>query len=141
QTSPSLSFIRLNRTASRMLKRQQYIALGLIVLTTLIMLNLPGKLTARMKLGIGSVFLPLFGLANSSQQLAGQVSDAAVTRGELLKQNDTLRRENQQMRLQLMHAEKTARENDRLHKHFGWAPARPWKFKLARVVLREPANW
>jgi rod shape-determining protein MreC len=124
-----------------MLKRPQYIALGLIVLTTLIMLNLPGHLTARMKLGIGSVFLPLFGLANSSQQLAGQVSDAATSRGELLKQNETLRRENQQLRLQLMQAEKTARENDRLHKFVGWAPAKPWKFKLARVVLREPANW
>src|SRR5438045_236185 len=124
-----------------MLKRPQYIALGLIVLTTLIMLNLPGKLTARMKLGIGSVFLPLFGLANSSQQMASQVSDAAATRGELLKQNETLRRENQELRLKLIQADQIAHENDRLHKRVGWTPSRPWKFKLGRVVLREPANW
>ena len=53
-----------------MLRRPHYIALGLIVLLTLVTLNLPGYVTARLKLGIGSVFLPLFGLANSSQQAA-----------------------------------------------------------------------
>jgi len=124
-----------------MLKRPHYIALALIVLMTLTMLNLPGTATARMKLGIGSLFLPLFGLANSSQQFVGEISDAASSRSELLKQNGTLRRANQELRLRLMQAEQTARENERLHKVVGWAPSRPWKFKLGRVVLREPANW
>ena len=63
-----------------MLRRPHYIALGLIVLLTLVTLNLPGHTTARLKLGIGSLFLPLFGLAGSTQQSAGTAGDAVVPR-------------------------------------------------------------
>src|SRR6266853_689644 len=96
-----------------MLKRPNYIALGLVVLLTLVMLNLPSLTTARMKLGIGSVFLPLFGLAGDKQQL----------------------------RLQARQAEEIRRENERLRQLFGWQQQQRWKHKLANVVLREPANW
>ena len=58
-----------------MLKRSHYIGLSLVVLLTLVMLNLPEKTAARLKLGIGSVFLPLFGLAGSSQELADKAAD------------------------------------------------------------------
>ena len=64
-----------------------------------------------------------------------------MPRRELLKLNDGLRRENQQLRLQAMQAEETARENARLRQLVGWQRQTPWKLKLARVVLREPANW
>jgi rod shape-determining protein MreC len=124
-----------------MLRRPHYIALSLIVLLTLVILNLPGQTTARLKLGIGSLFLPLFGLANSTHQLAGATGDAVTPRGELLRQNDGLRRENQQLRLQALQAEETARENARLRQLVGWQRQVPWKLKLARVILRDPANW
>ena len=48
-----------------MLKRPHYIALGLVVLLTLVILNLPGKTVARLKLAIGSVFAPLASLTGS----------------------------------------------------------------------------
>jgi len=124
-----------------MLRRPHYIALGLIVLLTLVILNLPGQTTARLKLGIGSLFLPLFGLTSSAQQLAGATGDAVVPRQELLKLNEGLRHENQQLRLQATQAEETARENARLRQLLGWQRQTLWKLKLARVVLREPANW
>jgi rod shape-determining protein MreC len=124
-----------------MLRRPHYIALGLIVLLTLVILNLPGQVTARLKLGIGSLFLPLFGLASSTHQLAGAAADALTPRRELLKQNENLRRENQQMQLQVRQAEEIARENVRLRKLVEWQRQSPWKLKLAKVVLREPANW
>jgi len=124
-----------------MLKRPHYIALGLVVLLTLVILNLPSQTSARLKLGIGSLFLPLFGLASSSQHLAGAAGDTVVPRGELLRLNDNLRRENQQLRLQARQAEETARENARLRQLLDWQPRTSWKLKLARVVLREPANW
>ncbi len=124
-----------------MLKRPHYIALGLVLLLTLVILNLPAKTTARVKLGIGSLFVPLFGLANSSKQVLGDAADAALPRGELLRQNEALRRENQQLRLQMMQAEETGRENTRLRQLFGWQQQRRWKLKLANVVLREPSNW
>jgi rod shape-determining protein MreC len=124
-----------------MLKRSQYIALGLVVLATLVILNLPVETTARLKVSIGSLFLPLFGLASSSQQVAGKAVDAVVPRGELLKQNEQLRQENEQFRVQAMRLEGVERENARLRELLGWQPLQPWKLKLARVVLREPANW
>jgi rod shape-determining protein MreC len=124
-----------------MLKRPQYIGLGLVVLATLVILNLPVETTARLKLGIGSLFLPLFGLTGSSQQVAGKAADALVPRRELLKQNEQLRQENQQFRVQAMRLESIERENVRLRELLGWQQMQPWKLKLARVVLREPANW
>jgi rod shape-determining protein MreC len=125
-----------------MLRRPHYIALGLIVLLTLVTLNLPGRTTARLKLGIGGLFLPLFGLANSTQQAAGTVGDAVVPRRELLRQNEELRRNNERLGLQAVQAQETARENVRLRQLLGWQAQRtPWKLKLARVVLHDPANW
>ena len=124
-----------------MLKRPHYIALGVVVLLTLVLLNLPSHTAARLKLAIGSLFLPLFGLSNSSDQLANKAGDAITTRAELLKQNESLRRENQELRLQNMQAQDTARENARLRQLIGWQQTKQWKMKLGKIVLRDPANW
>jgi rod shape-determining protein MreC len=124
-----------------MFRRSHYIALGLIVLVTLVILNLPGRTTARLKLGIGSLFLPLFGLAGSSHQVTEAAENALVSRRELARQNDALRQENQQLRLQAMQAEEIARENARLRQLVGWQHQTQWKVKLAKVVLRDPSNW
>jgi rod shape-determining protein MreC len=124
-----------------MLKRPHYIALGLVVVLTLTILNLPSQLTARMKMAVGSLFLPLFGLASYGEQLAGQASDALVPRRELAKQNDELRRANEELRLQAIKSKEIENENARLRELLHWQQQQPWKFKLAKVVLREPANW
>ena len=124
-----------------MLKRSHYIALGLVVLLTLVLLNLPVQTASRLKAGIGSLFLPLFGLAGSSQQFAGKAADALVPRRELLRQNEQLRLENQQLRIQTMRLEALERENVRLRDLLAWRHQQPWKLRLGRVILREPANW
>lgn len=114
---------------------------GLVVLMTLVVLNLPGGTAARLKLGIGSLFVPLFGLANSTEQLAGQAGDAVLPRRELLRELQSLRRQNQELRLRAAQTEELARENDRLRQLFGWQRQQRRKYKLANVVLRDPANW
>lgn len=124
-----------------MLKRTHYIALGVVVGLTLVLLNLPSHTVARLKLAMGSLFLPLFGLANSSDQLANKAGDAITTRAELLKQNESLRRANQELQLQAMQSQETARENARLHQLIGWEQTKQWKMKLGKIVLRDPANW
>src|SRR5215468_5167113 len=125
-----------------MLRRPHYIALGLVVVATLIILNLPTKTTARLKLGIGSLFVPLFGLANSTQQGANRAGDAILPRSELVRQNELLREQNEELRLQLARAEGTARENDRLRELLKWPQKQKHgKFKLGSVVTRDPANW
>ena len=107
----------------------------------MIILNLPDQTTARIKQGIGSLFVPLFGLKGSAQQVAGQAGDTLTTRGELLRQNERLRHQNDQLLLRAQQAEALAGENDRLHQLVEWKKRTRGNFKLGKVVLRDPANW
>ena len=124
-----------------MFKRKNYIAIGIVVLVTVVILSLPSHATSHLKLAIGSLFLPLFGLAGTSQQLPADLADSVLPRRELLKQIDNLRRENQQLKVQALQAAATARENDQLSSLIGWQRQTPWKLKLANVIMRDPANW
>lgn len=129
-----------------MLKRPHYIALGLVVLLTLTILNLRSQTATRIKLAIGSLFLPLFGLASSSHQLADKAADTVTSRSELQRQNEVFRHEIQDLRLRLMRAEEEAREAARLRQLLGWEQKNPWKLnpwkpRLAAVITRDPANW
>jgi len=128
--------------SAAMFKRPRYIIIGLVVLVALVILNLPSQTASRLKLAVGSLFLPLFGLAGVGQQTAGKVTDVALPRSELIRQNELLHRENQQLRIQAMQFAEIARENERLHQQVGWQQHhRQWNRKLARVILRDPANW
>ena len=116
-------------------------AFGLVGLLTLILLNLPHNAANQVKLAIGSLFLPLFGLSKSSQQLAGKAGDAMTSRAILLKQNEQLRRTNQELQLRAMQADALLDENARFAQHFGWEKQVAWKLRLAKVIARDPANW
>jgi rod shape-determining protein MreC len=124
-----------------MFKQKNYLALGAVVLVAIVLLSLPGRATSRLKLAVGSWFLPLFGLASAGQQLPADLADSVLTRHELLKQVDTLRRENQQLRSQAVQSAAIARENDQLRALLNWQRQAPWRLKLANVVMRDPANW
>jgi len=124
-----------------MFRQKHYVALGAVTLAALLVLNLPSQAASRLKMGVGSLFLPLFGLASSAQQLPGKAIDATLPRSQLLKEIENLRQENQQLKLQQLQANATAQENNSLRAAVGWQQQQPWKLKLARVVLRDPANW
>ena len=124
-----------------MFKKKHYLALGAVVLVVLLLFSLPPRATSRLKLAAGSLFLPLFGLLNTAQQLPADAADAVLPRRALLKEVGELRQENQQLRIQMMQAAAIARENDQLRALLGWPRQVPWKLKLANVVMREPANW
>jgi rod shape-determining protein MreC len=124
-----------------MFRKQQYVALGAVTLTVLLILSLPPRVTGHLKLALGSLFLPLFGLANTTQQLPADLADSVLPRRELLQQIDRLRRQNEQLQVQTVQTAAIARENDQLHSLLGWQPQTPWKLKLANVVMRDPANW
>jgi rod shape-determining protein MreC len=124
-----------------MFKQKNYIALGIVTLVIVLIFSLPSRATSRLKLAIGSLFLPLFGLVNTTQQLPVSLADSLLPRRELLKQIDNLQRENQRLQtLQLQNAA-IAREDDQLRSMLGWQRQAPWKLKLANVVMRDPANW
>jgi rod shape-determining protein MreC len=124
-----------------MFKHKNYLALGAVVLVAMLVFSLPPGATERLKLAIGSLFLPLLGLANNVQQLPVAVADAALSRRELLQQTEKLRREKEQLKVQALQANATARENDQLRSALGWQRQMPWRLKLASVVMHDPANW
>ena len=124
-----------------MLKRPHYLALGMVVLLTILLLKLPSRASANLKLAISGFFLPLFGLTGSASQLANSSSYVALSRDDLIRQIDGLRETNQFWQMRFAQAEEWRKENERLRQQLGVAQQYPWKMKLARVVARDPANW
>src|SRR5271154_5117085 len=113
-----------------MFKRNNYFALGAVVLVAVLMLSLPTRATSRLKLAIGSLFLPLFGLASTGQQLPVDLANSVLPRRELLKQIDNLQRENGQLKIQSQQAAATVRENAQLRALIGWEQKTTWNLKL-----------
>ncbi len=124
-----------------MFKKPQYIALALVAVTALIIFNLPAQTMSRTKLAFSGFFVPLFGLADSSKRVLQKTGDSILPRGVLTKENEQLRRENQQLKVQLMQNAEITRENARLRTAVGWQKQTPWKLKLARVIARDPSSW
>jgi rod shape-determining protein MreC len=124
-----------------MFKQKHYLALGAVTVVALVILSLPPRVTGRLKLAVGSLFLPLLGLASTAQQLPVPAADAVLSRRELLQLTEKLRRENDGLKVSALQAGATAGENEQLRAALGWQRQQPWKMKLANVVLREPANW
>jgi len=124
-----------------MYKRPHYIALGVVVLLTLTIVNLPSSTKARLKLGIGSLYLPLFGLTSFAREATRHTGESLQTRGQLLRENEQFRRDNQELRLQADRLTDLERENNRLRQLLQWEQRNPGKYRAGRVILREPANW
>lgn len=124
-----------------MLNRRHYVALSLVAALALVLLNLPAQTASRLKLAVGSVFLPLFGLAGSAQKVGESAGMRILPKGTLIKEIETLRRQNEELKLDLMQAREMFRENGLLRQAVGWQQNSPWKLRLARVVTRDPANW
>lgn len=124
-----------------MFKRPYYIALAVVVVVTVVVLKLPGRTASQVKLAISGLFLPLFGLASSAEQVAGRASTTSLPRAVLVEQLEQLQKENQQLRIRNMQWEPVMQENLRFRKHYAWEKQVSWKLKLARVVGRDPANW
>jgi rod shape-determining protein MreC len=124
-----------------MFKRPHFVATFVVVALALGILNLPQPASARLKLAIGGLYLPLFGLVGAIQTVTQRVEEAFSPRQNLSREIEQLRRENQELTLQLRQQEELARSNDRFREMIGFAKSAPWKLKAARVVGRDPANW
>lgn len=124
-----------------MFKQTNYLAFGAVVLAALLILSLPAGLSSRLKLLVGSWFLPLFGLAHAGQQLPADLANSALPRHELLSEIARLRQENDQLRILYQQAAAIEHENSQLRDLIGWQRQTPWRMKAAQVVTRDPANW
>jgi rod shape-determining protein MreC len=124
-----------------MLKRPQYIALSFVLLLVVVVVNLPNQTATQCKLAMGGFFLPLFGLAASTHHLAESVSTSLTPRPALVAELQRLRRETEQFRVREVEVEEIRRENERLREALHLQKQLRWKVQLARVILRDPANW
>lgn len=124
-----------------MFRRPHYIALSIVLLLVLIIWSLPSQTATQLKLALGGFFLPLLGLAGSTQSLADRTSHALVPRRALIDQIEKLQREVQQLRLHAIQSTQVWQENAQLREALGWRAQSQWKPKCARVILRDPANW
>jgi rod shape-determining protein MreC len=124
-----------------MFKRPRYIALTVVVVLVVILLNLPAQTSAQLKLALGSLFLPLFGLAGASQAALEKSATVLVPRKTLLQRIHALEQTNQLLMIQQRRGEEIARENERLRRLVALPPWAGWQLKTARVVGGDPANW
>lgn len=124
-----------------MLKRKHFVGIVVTALVSLVLLALPTRLSLQIRSSLSNAFLPLFGLASATQSAGKEVALKLMPRGRLEREVTRLSRENSELRVRLAAAQETERENERLRALLGWTPATPWKLKLGRVVLRDPANW
>ena len=124
-----------------MLRKPQYIALGIVALVGLIFLSLPESAANRVKVALTALFLPLFGLTESTQSVARRAGNSVVPREDLVRELEQLRAEMQKQEFSNAQLQEAARENDGLRKQAGFPARMPWKLKPARVIARDPANW
>lgn len=124
-----------------MSNRPNYVVLGVVAVLVLFLLGLPARESSRLKLAMGSLFVPLFGLAGSAQGFASQASAILPTRRELADDLEKARMENQQLRFKMQQMEEVWRENQQLRQQLAWQKRTPRNMRLARVIGRDPMNW
>lgn len=124
-----------------MFKRSYVMTSAAVVAVALTLLNLPDRSSARLKWAAGSLFLPLFGLAGSGQQLIRDASAGLVSSKRLITELEDLRRQNRELRLMAAQGSEAQAENARLRQLLGRQSQLPWKTKPGRVIGRDTANW
>lgn len=124
-----------------MFKKAHFIGIIVVVLVVAVLLKLPAQSMGKFKLAISGLFLPLFGLASSSHDVAQKTGNMLVTKRELQDENNRLKQENQQLRFLLTRDAELERENDRLRQYIGWKKQVAAPMKLGRVIAHDPANW
>jgi rod shape-determining protein MreC len=121
--------------------RSYYLTFGLVLLVALVLLNLPERPVQHVKLAVGVLYLPLFGLAGSVQNLVDHASNRFLPRNTLLQQLNSAHQQIQQLQLRIAQLEEAHLENQRLRHAIDWQARLPWRVKSARVVGHDPANW
>ncbi len=124
-----------------MFKRSHYIALAFCALVLLVLLNLPSGASSRLKLAVGGVFLPLFGLSTAAESFVDRASYQLLPRQTLISELRRLEADNARLRFQATQSDDALAENNRIRTQLGLLPRGPWKPRPARIVGRDPSTW
>jgi rod shape-determining protein MreC len=124
-----------------MLKKPHSVILILVVLLVGVLIKLPASTSGRTKLALTGLFVPMFGLSGSLQDMTSRAEINLISKAELARQVEDLRRQNSELQLRLQQETAVWAENARLRDLVGWPRQTSWKVKLARVTARDPSNW
>lgn len=124
-----------------MFRKNSLILIIIIILVFGCLLLMPEGVNSRLKVIIGSIFLPVFGISSSVQKAANSVDNLTMPRSELIAKIRNLEEENRRLKIQLMQFQSVWEENRLLRSNIAWQTQSPWKLKLARVIARDPSYW
>ncbi|MCF7668832.1 MAG: rod shape-determining protein MreC [Verrucomicrobia bacterium] len=122
-------------------RKPRYLSVIIILLTALILISLPKDFSHKLKLIIGGVFIPLFGVTQSTSQVVDKAVDTALPKSFLISELERLQKENSRLRAQYFQGRTALAENNNLRELLELEKQQPWNLKLAEVVGRDPANW
>jgi rod shape-determining protein MreC len=124
-----------------MFKRPHVIGLTAAAVLAVVLLNLPAQTTSRLKFALSSLFLPLSGLARAAETVTDATGARLLPKAVLANEVERLRRENGELKVEVLQTRELARENAALREAVGWQKRLPWKTRVAQVISRDPANW
>lgn len=124
-----------------MFRKRSYIIVLVFILAVAAVRYMPQSISLRLKLIVGSIFVPIFGVSTAVQNTADTISKAILP-GELLSSKlKQLEEENQRLKIQLMQLQNITEENRILRSNLNWTAQSPWRLKPARVIARDPSSW
>ena len=124
-----------------MLHRPKKLLVAAVLGLGLILVLLPAGLNDRIKGIVGWFHLPFKGVADGLEETGRRAGTWVTPRTDLQDEIDRLRRDNRRLRLRALETAETFKENERLRESVGWKVRQPWNLLMAKVIVREPANF
>lgn len=124
-----------------MLKQPHIVTLCSVLTAGIVLLSLPLRVNTQLKWVAAGLFLPFIGLADVADQKLESVQSIVVSKQELLRENQRLRKELQNYKIALLQRKTVVSENDMLREEILWKKRQPWNLLPARVQVKDPSNW
>ena len=124
-----------------MLKQPSIVSFCSVMTAGIVLLSLPTRINSQLKWVVAGIFLPFLGLAEAVDEKAESLQSITVSKQELLRENQQLRREIQNHKIALLKNQAIASENALLREQLGWRENLPWRLLPARVLVKDPTNW
>ncbi|MBT5925158.1 MAG: rod shape-determining protein MreC [Verrucomicrobia bacterium] len=98
-------------------------------------------MNSQLKWVVAGIFLPFLGLAAAADEGVESLQSMVVSKQDLLRENQRLRREIQSYKITLLQNQAIASENVLLRQELEWREHQPWRLLPARVLIKDPTNW
>ena len=124
-----------------MLKQPNIVSFCSVMTAGIVLLSLPTRMNSQLKWVVAGIFLPFLGLAAAADEGVESLQSMVVSKQDLLRENQRLRREIQSYKITLLQNQAIASENVLLRQELEWREHQPWRLLPARVLVKDPTNW